>query len=199
MFQTLTIKQKRVFDFYQKYIQENLNSPTYTEVARYLDISPSVVFSHVSKLERLGYLRKSSNWTISLTSSKTKKLPIVGEIACWIPIEVSESIEDEVEIPDSMLWSWNNWYVLRAKWDSMKNAWIFDWDLLIIKHQNTVNDWDIGVVIIQNNFDEKATLKQVFITPKHTVLKPKNSIFEPIYVKNCEIRGKLVWVIRNFN
>jgi SOS-response transcriptional repressor LexA len=29
-------------------------------------------------------------------------------------------------------------------------------------------------------------------------LKPKSDVFSPIYAKNCEIRGKLVGVIRNF-
>lgn len=198
MFQSPTEKQKRVLDFYKKYIEENNNSPTYTEVWTALDISPSVVFSHVIKLEKMWYLRRSNNWTITLTSSKTKKLPVLGKIACWEPIEVSEYVEDEIEVPDSMLWAWNAWYILKAKGTSMQDAGIYDWDFLIIKHQNTVNDWDIAVVILQDWFDEKATLKQVFMTPNYTILKPKNPVFEPIYTKNCEIRGKLVGVIRNF-
>lgn len=198
MFQSITEKQRRVFDFYQNYIRENWWSPTYAEVWVALDIMPSVVFSHVIKLEKLGYLRRSNNGTISLTTSTTKKLPILWEIACWEPICVSEYIEDEIEVPSSMIWDGNAWYILKAKGNSMMGAWIFHWDFLVIKQQNIVNDGDIAVVIIPDWFDEKATLKQVFFTPKFAILRPKNPAFNSIYVKNCTIRWKLVGVIRNF-
>ena len=195
MFETITEKQKRVYDFYKKYIKQNGFSPSYSEVSTALNLAPSVIFSHVHTLERKWYLRRNWNGTVSLTMSKSKKIPILWKIACWRPIEVSEYVEDEIEVPDSMLWYWFEWYALRAKWDSMRDAWIFDGDLLIIKHQNHINDWEIAVVIIKDWFDEKATLKQVFKTPEAMILKPKNPAFASIYTKNCEIRWKLVGVI----
>lgn len=198
MFETITEKQKRVYDFYKKYIKQNGFSPSYSEVSTALNLAPSVIFSHVHTLERKWYLRRNWNGTVSLTMSKSKKIPILWKIACWRPIEVSEYVEDEIEVPDSMLWYWFEWYALRAKWDSMRDAWIFDGDLLIIKHQNHINDWEIAVVIIKDWFDEKATLKQVFKTPEAMILKPKNPAFASIYTKNCEIRWKLVGVIRKF-
>lgn len=198
MFEMISEKQKRVYDFYRKYLKQNGFSPSYSEVWAALRLSPSVVFAHVHTLERKWYLRRNWNWTVGLTMSKNKRIPILWKIACWRPIEISEYVEDEIEVPDCMLWHWFEWYALRAKWDSMINAWIFDWDLLIIRHQNIVNDWDIAVVIVKDWFDEKATLKQVFKKPDAMVLKPKNPAFMPIYTKNCEIRWKLVWVIRHF-
>lgn len=198
MFETITEKQKRVYDFYKKYIKQNGFSPSYSEVSAALNLAPSVIFSHVHTLEKKWYLRRNWNGTVSLTMSKSKKIPILWKIACWRPIEVSEYVEDEIEIPDSMLWYWFEWYALRAKWDSMRDAWIFDGDLLIIKHQNHINDWEIAVVIIKDWFDEKATLKQVFKTPEAMILKPKNPAFASIYTRNCEIRWKLVGVIRKF-
>jgi len=198
MFDAISEKQKRVYDFYKKYIDENWYSPSYTEASTALDLVPSVVFSHVRILERKWYLRRTWKWGVMLTESKGKKIPILWRIACWRPIEVSEYIEDEIEVPDSMIRNWDGWYALIANWDSMQWAWIFDWDLLIIRHQNIVNDWDIAVVIIKDWFDEKATLKQVFRTPDAMVLMPKNPAFTPIYTRNCEIRWKLVWVIRQF-
>lgn len=198
MFESISEKQKRVYDFYKEYIENNGFSPSYSEVWAALNLAISVVFSHVRNLERKWYLRRNWNWTVSLTISKSKKIPILWTIACWRPIEVSEYVEGEIEIPDSMLWYWNTWYVLRARGDSMRDAWIFDWDLLVIRQQNTINDWDIAVVIMHDWFDEKATLKQVFKTPSSMILKPKNPAFASIYTTNCEIRWKLVGVIRQF-
>ena len=198
MFWILSERQKRVYDFYKRYIEQNWFSPSYAEAWIALNLVPSVVFTHVRSLERKWYLRRSWNWWVMLTESKGKKIPILWKIACWMPIEVSEYVEDEIEIPDSMLRNWSSWYALRARWDSMIGAWIFDWDLLIIRQQNVVNDWDIAVVVIHDWFDEKATLKQVFKTPNAMILKPKNPAFPSIYTRNCEIRWKLVGVIRQF-
>jgi repressor LexA len=198
MFETISEKQKRVYDFYKKYIEENWVSPSYWEAWIALWVAPSVVFSYIRILERKWYLRRSGNWWVMLTASRSKRIPIVWKIACWEPIEVLEYVEDEIEVPETMFKSWYAWYALRAKWDSMRWAWIFDWDLLIIRHQNIVNDWDIAVVIVKDWFDEKATLKQVFRTPDAMVLMPKNPAFMPIYTNNCEIRWKLVWVIRQY-
>lgn len=198
MFWILSERQKKVYDFYKRYIEQNWFSPSYAEAWIALNLVPSVVFTHVRSLERKWYLRRGWNWWVMLTESKGKKIPILWKIACWTPIEVSEYIEDEIEIPDSMLRNWSSWYALRARWDSMIGAWIFDWDLLIIRQQNVVNDWDIAVVVIHDWFDEKATLKQVFKTPNAMILKPKNPAFPSIYTRNCEIRWKLVGVIRQF-
>ena len=198
MFQNLTTKQKKVLDFYKQYIEENKISPTYVEASLALWISPSVVFFHISTLEKTWYMRKANNWTVSLAISNTKKIPILGKIACGEPIQVSEYIEDEIEVPDTMLKSGEEWYALKAKGTSMVKAGICDGDLLIIKHQNTINDWEIGVAVLSDWFDETATLKQIFIKPDHIILQPKHDVFPPIYAKNCEIRGKLVGVIRNF-
>lgn len=198
MFETISEKQKRVFDFYKKYIEDNWVSPTYSEAGLALNLSPSVVFSHVDNLEKKWYLRKNWNGGVFLTVSKTKKIPLLWTIACWEPIEVSEYIEDEIEVPDSMVWGWGAYYGLKARGYSMKDVWIFDWDLLIIRLQNTVNDWDIAVAILSDWFEEKATLKQIFKTPSSILLKAKNPAFDPICVWDCEIRGKLIWVIRQF-
>lgn len=198
MFESLSEKQKRVYDYYRRYIDENWISPSYSEAWDTLNLAPSVVFSYVRILERKWYLRRSGNWSIMLMTSKSKKIPILWRIACWEPIEVSEYVEDEIEVPDSMISDWYAEYALVAKWDSMEWAWIFDWDLLVIRQQSTVNDWDIAVVIIKDWFEETATLKQVFKTPNAMILKPKNPTFAPIYTSNCEIRWKLVGVIRQF-
>lgn len=198
MFQVLSGRQKIIYEFYKAYIEKNWFSPSYAEAWRALHLVPSVVFSHVRSLEKKWYLRRTWNWWVMLMESKSKKIPILWTIACWRPIEVSEYVEDEIEIPDSMLWYWNAWYALRARWESMRDAWIFSGDLLIIRQQNIVNDWDIAVVIIKDWFEERATLKQVFKTPNSMILKPKNPAFPSIYTRNCEIRWKLVGVIRQF-
>jgi SOS-response transcriptional repressor LexA len=120
MFDAISEKQKRVYDFYKEYIEQNWFSPSYVEAWKYLNLAPSVVFSHVRILERKWYLRRSWNWGVMLMEGKNKKIPILWRIACWEPIEVSEYVEDEIEVPESMIRNWDAWYALVAKWKSME-------------------------------------------------------------------------------
>lgn len=55
----------------------------------------------------------------------------------------------------------------------MIKAGIVSWDYLIIRHQTDVEDWDIWVLIQKDDFDEYATLKQIFHTPSWVLAKPK--------------------------
>ena len=81
----------------------------------------------------------------------------------------------------------------------MVNAWINSWDFLIIRKQDDVDNWDIWVVVMWEYEDEeKATLKKVFHNGKELILKPENDSFPVTVVKNWEVRGKLVWVLRNY-
>ncbi len=71
---------------------------------------------------------------------------------------------------------------------------ITDDDILIIRKQDAVNDGDIAVVVIPEQ--EQATLKRVFRKPQSILLKAENDSFPNIIVSDCEVRGKLVNVIR---
>jgi repressor LexA len=46
--------------------------------------------------------------------------------------------------------------------------------------------------------DDTVTLKRVYKRPNDILLKPENDDFSPILLKDCQVRGKLIGVIRNF-
>lgn len=197
MLKTLTSKQLKVYDYYKNYFHSNWEMPTYSLAWEDLWVSPSVVHNHIKNLEKIWYFTKWLNWNLSL-SSKQSQLPILWKIACWEPIDIYEEEQWRVEVPYSMIWSWNNGYVLIADWDSMKDAGILNGDHLIIKYLNLVEDGDIAVVVDKESFEEKVTLKQVFKTEKWLLCKPKNKVFEPFVLRDTEIRWKLVGVIKHF-
>ncbi len=200
MLKNLSVKQQRVLDFYKDYIDKYDYSPTYQQAAKYLEISPSVVYSHMVNLEKAWYIFRDSSGGVQLKNNKST-IPVLGKIACGTPIEVYEDNIEEIEIPSSMSkWS-SNLYVLIASGDSMINAHIYDGDYLIIQQQTDVNDGEIAVVITWNNYEEKATLKRIYHKPSSLLLKPENNDFETMLLKqdsNAQIRGKLLSVIRNY-
>jgi|BioPla2DNA2_1021312.scaffolds.fasta_scaffold19611_4 SOS-response transcriptional repressor LexA len=196
MLTKLSPTKQKIYEIYKKY-WKNI---TYKKMSEYLWIQASAVFKHVQDLVDMWYLQKRSDWSIVvLDVSATAKIPLLWEISCGTPLYVFE-IYDEISVPKSLLKGGWRFYALQAKWDSMIKAGIVSWDYLIIRHQTDVEDWDIWVLIQKDDFDEYATLKQIFHTPSWVLAKPKNPLFETFILSNeeAEIRGKLMWVIRDY-
>lgn len=60
----LTKKQKRVYDFIVKFINENEYAPTIREIAKGLNLSsPATVYSHIEALRNKGYLENNKRGT----------------------------------------------------------------------------------------------------------------------------------------
>ena len=68
----------------------------------------------------------------------------------------------------------------------MKDAGILDGDMVIVKKQNTANNHDIVVALIEN----EATVKTFYKESNRIRLQPENPAFEPIYSTDCQILGK---------
>lgn len=198
----ITDSQKKIRDFYTKYYDENWDYPTYETAWKYLWMTPAWVFKNIKWLESQNVLTRNHSWQITRTND-SQRVEIAWTISCWYWIEISDvdTTGEYIEVPTSILPKNIPWYVLKAQWDSMNDAGIFDWDYLVIKYQTYANDWDIVVAILKGDFNEQATLKQFYRTAKSVLLKPKNSKYEPIVIDEnhpWEIRWKLVWILRKF-
>ena len=122
---------------------------------------------------------------------KTKKVPLLGTIACGKPILAEENIEEYVNLDKNI----NAEFALRCKGDSMVEARIFSGDIVYIHQQPDVENGEIAAVLI----GEEATLKRVYKYPKKNmlVLKPANSkmddfIFVGEELNDIHILGKAV-------
>ena len=110
---------------------------------------------------------------------ETRKIPLVGAIACGKPILAEENIEDYVSIPKDLAGD----FALTCKGDSMINARIFDGDIVYIRQQETVENGEIAAVLIDN----EATLKRVKLYEDHIALEPENPQYRPIVLWNEEM------------
>ena len=120
----------------------------------------------------------------------TKRVPMLGEIACGEPIFANEDqgafFETNVIHAD---------FCLRCKGDSMINARIFDGDVVFIKQQDSVDNGEIAAIIIDN----EATLKRVYYYPDEDflILKAENTkyadmIFKKRDLDSIRILGKAI-------
>ena len=84
--------------------------------------------------------------------------------------------------------------MLIVQGDSMKNAGILEGDQLIVRHQDTAENGEIVVALI----DDEATVKRYFREKDAIRLQPENDEYEPIYTRNCKILGKVVGLYRQY-
>lgn len=112
---------------------------------------------------------------------KTKKVPLLGDIACGVPIWAEEQRGEFVSVSDDI----DTDFCLRAKGDSMTGARIYDGDIVFIRRQPTVENGEIAAVIIDN----EATLKRVYFyrDKNKLVLNPENPAYEPLVYIGSEL------------
>lgn len=110
---------------------------------------------------------------------KTKKVPLLGTIACGDPILATENIENYVAVDESSPAS----FALKCKGDSMITARIFDGDIVYIKSQPDVENGEIAAVLIGN----EATLKKVYKQPNKLTLSPCNPMYSDMVYTDEEL------------
>ena len=123
-----------------------------------------------------------------------KTIPIFRAIPCGTPNFIDNETQGFVEIPEKMLGQ-GEYYILRAKGESMVDAGIADQDLVIIKKQDFAEENQIVVALVEG----EVTLKRVHIDrrKKEIELLPENKNYSPIIAKECTILGVAVKVIKD--
>ena len=173
---------KQTIHRYENGIITNIPPEKVKTLAKILEVSPS---------ELMGWERGELPSAEGIMRVATKKLPILGEIACGEPIYASEEHESYASADENL----DADFCLRAHGDSMTGARIFDGDIVFIRSQNAVDNGEIAAVII----NDEATLKRVYYYPEQEklILSPENPRYAPlVYVggelETIKIIGKAV-------
>ena len=121
-----------------------------------------------------------------------KRLPLVGRIACGMPILAEQNIEGEVAVPEA----WHADFILTCRGDSMAPQ-IMDGDLVAVRSQPEVENGEIAVVRI----GDEATLKKVSFDGTTMVLQPLNPAYPLMTytgaaLAEVHIEGKAVGLCR---
>jgi repressor LexA len=156
---------------------------------------------HLEALERKGHItrREGSSRSISLVSrAGSVSVPIVGTVRAGLPELATEDIVGFCQIDTSWLKGQDN-FILKVKGDSMVEAGIFNGDYAIIRPQQSAENGEIVVALI----DGEATLKRFYQEHDHIRLQPENTNMAPIIVKAGEadtmIAGRLIKTVRFFD
>lgn len=192
----LTPKQKKVLEFVTKFIRGKEYAPTLEEIANYFKFSSTTtVHQYVQKLAEKGYLSKEDSIPRSLSLRPEKvEIPLLGYIAAGESIEAISNPEP-IEVERTMLSKAGLHYALKVKGNSMVDEGIYDGDTVIIRRQETAENGQKVVALINGN---EATLKKIYREKNGFRLQPANSSMRPLFVKQLIIQGKVVGVLPNY-
>jgi len=194
----LTKRPKEVLDFVKEYSAKHEYAPSLDEIRkRFRFASVSTAHFHVRRLQEFGYLQKEQNQprAVSVMGGKRSvEVKIVGTIAAGQPIEAIEALGDTITIAKDEIGKYGQHYALRVVGSSMIDEGIFDGDVVVIRKQESAENGQTVVAIIDDN---AATLKKLYRENSRFRLQPANPSLFPIYRRDVEIRGVVVKIIRN--
>ena len=197
--QKLSKMQQQIYQFIQASVRENGYSPSVREIGEAVGLrSPSTVHFHLKHLEEAGYIEKSAGKGRTLTlvhpqpPAEEKRIPVVGNVAAGAPILAQECIEDYVTFDTGG--QAEEYFALRVRGLSMKNAGILPGDLVIVHRQETARNGEIVVALL----GEEATVKRLQRQNGEVWLLPENEDYAPIDGTEASILGKVTAVIRQY-
>lgn len=133
------------------------------------------------------------------SSRHVQGIPVVGDIACGLPLLAEENIEEYVDLPESWVGT-GQFFALHANGESMKNIGISNGDIVIIRQQDTAETGQVIVALVDDN---TATLKRYYPIPEEQIveLRPENDDFDPLIIDLKErpfaIQGIAVKVLKD--
>ena len=210
-FDDLNKREKAILKYIEKQIKANSYPPSVREIGKAVGLSSTAtVHGYLAKLEEKGYIKKESQKGRTLrllkgilkeekkeepkqvyTSREMVDVPVIGKITAGAPILAVENVTDTFPIPIDFVGNSES-FMLTVSGESMIEAGILDGDYILVKKQNTANNGEIVVALIE----DEATVKTFYNENGHIRLQPENSTMEPIIVPNCEILGKVAGVFR---
>jgi lexA: repressor LexA len=173
----LTTRQKQILEYIRTCVHQFGYPPSVREICKEVGLSStSTVHGYLHRLEDLGYIRRdpAKNRTIELLdegswrSKKIVPLPLVGQVRAGAPIFAEECVEDVYPFPADFIGN-DDCFMLIVQGDSMKNAGILEGDQLIVRHQDTADNGEIVVALI----DDEATVKRYFREKDAIRLQPE--------------------------
>ena len=213
MTENLNPRQREILDFLREHAASHAYPPTVREIGQAVGLSSSsTVQNHLNALEQKGYIRRDPTKSrtvevvgmepvappIPLPIMRSFSVPLVGHVAAGGPILAQQNIEDTITVGPEITGGNDDAFALRVRGDSMIEAGILDGDLVIVQRQQDARNGDIVVARVsdEQTGEAEATVKTFYREPNRVRLQPENSTMDPIYVRDVDIDGRVVAVVR---
>ncbi|MCI7300173.1 transcriptional repressor LexA [Ihubacter massiliensis] len=211
-------REQKILDYMKQEIRQKGYPPTVREICNALNIkSTSTAHKDIDNLVKKGYIIKDPSKPRALMvvdqelesvpaepmppidnaqRTDVTDIPVIGRIAAGTPILAEQNVEETFPVPSRFLGNGTN-FMLTVKGESMIEAGIMDGDYILVQQQQTANNGDIIVAMV-DGFESEATVKTFYKEQDHIRLQPENSSMSPIIVQDVKILGKVKGVFRYF-
>jgi len=173
----LTSKQKLLLNIIKDYRRKHGSSPTLDTLREMLGLGfINSVVHLLGKLEEKGYIQRSKGIQGGIIpigdEHKTVNVPVVGAVACGLPLLAQENIEGYISTDKKLITDDpKKYFFLSVVGDSMDLAGINNGDMVLVHSQPTANPEDRAVALV----DEEATIKFIRPGDGYVALVPKSS------------------------
>ena len=187
-------RDERIYQFLLKEVRRSGVFPTVRGIMEALGLSsPSMVESALLRLEAKGFLQKQGRKRSLSGFSAGIPVPVLGTIAAGTPLMAAEHIDGYVHLPAHLARE-KELFALRVRGESMINAGILEGEIVVLEKASTVDNGEIAAVWLE----DAATVKRVYRENGRIRLQPENDGMSPIYTDRCEILGRVVTLIRDY-
>ena len=189
----LTKKQKKFLEKIKSLNRRSGVFPTVREIAHATGLtSPATIHAYLGRLLEKGALLKDGRaWELA---GDRLVVPLVGMVPAGPALEIFESLGDEVVLPEWLAEKGGDIVAFRVQGQSMKDAYIQDNDLVLIKKTARA---DPGQMVVARLGDGSITLKRLKRVRDAFILVPENPDYEPITAP-FQLVGKVVGVLRRY-
>lgn len=200
-------KRREILDFIAAELRARGYPPSVREIGEAVGLtSSSTVHTHLTTLQRQGYLRRDptkpraievrydANSGIAIDRRPARHVPLVGSVAAGTDVLAEENIEELLPLPEDFTGD-GQLFMLRVRGDSMIDAGILDGDYVVVRQQKDAEKGDVVVAGIPGG---EATVKTYSRRGAKVVLTPSNPTMSPMVFPPDEVDlyGKVVTVLR---
>ncbi len=191
----LTEIQKKILEFL---IEQKVNKgfpPTLAEIARYFGYkNRATVQQHLQAIEKKGYIKRNPKLSRGIELTLEDKFfiprPIIGEVAAGNPLTIYPDAIDSIELPTIARMPKDS-FLLRVKGDSLKDAYIFSGDIVIVNPNLEPKNGQIVVAILE----DAAVVKRFYKKKNEIELISENPEYKPIIIEKKSPSFKIVGIV----
>lgn len=191
----LTEIQKNILDFLIEQIKGKGIPPTLADVAKHFGYkNRATVQQHLQAIEKKGFIKKNPKLSRGIELTLEEKFfvpkPVLGEVAAGNPLTIYPDAIDTIELPTIARMPKDS-FLLRVKGDSLKDAYIFSGDIVIVNPNLEPKNGQIVAAIL----DDAAVVKRFYKKKNEIELISENPEYKPIIIDKKYASFKIVGLV----
>lgn len=194
MYNNITEIQKNILDFIVKRKQEKGFPPSMAEIALHFGYSTrATVQQHLKALEKKGYIRRDpriSRGIEVINELEFQEKPVLGIVAAGNPLTIYPDSIDSISLPN-IVRTPSKSFLLKVKGDSLKDAFIFNGDIVIVHPGIEPKNGQIVAAVL----DDAAVIKRFFKKKEGIELHSENEEYKPILIPAHYDKFRIVGVV----